>query len=863
MSPTPQPPAWADRLLAWFCAPHLLEEVQGDLHERFCRRAAPFGIAYARRQYVREVLGFLRPAFLKQTSKPRLHANAATMLHSYLTTALRSFSRNKVYAFLNVAGLCLGIATFLVIFLIVRNELGYDNFHRKADRTYRVTLMDHNANVSLGVSPPMRTDFPEFEQLSQVYYRREGLVKAGPNRYNEKDFTFADGRFFQIFDYQWLAGNPKTALAEPNTVVLTQSIARKYFGRWDVLGETVQLNNQHTLRVTGVIADVPGNTHLPFGFAVSWETVRKEFEGYGNNFWSIPGDSYVYVVLPERYPVERVARSIPAFVAKHWQHEVKGEALVLQPLLDIHFDQRFFNNITRPAGRSTYWALSGIAVFIVVAACINFINLATVQSVKRAREVGVRKVLGASRSQLVGQFLGETAMLVIVALVVGLGLAVLALPHVAAWMDIRVDAGQLAQPGVMAVTALVTVAVILLAGLYPSFVQSAFRPVESLKSRPRVSLGGVSLRKSLVVVQFALSQVLLLGTLVVARQMDFFRNQELGFVKEAVVTFGVPDKAKREVLAQQLAAAPGVQAVTFSSGAPIHTYSATSLSAPDLGITKEQVTQLKFVDEHYLDMFGLKLLAGRKLAKVSEKDTIGRVVVNRTLLRQLGIKTPGEALGKRIMVNGNPHTYIIGVVEDFQVGSKHGPLSPCVLQYRPDAFFMASAKIHPGQLRETIGRIDQTWSALFPDHLFAYKFIDDHIADLYRQEQKVYTAFQIFCAIALVIGCLGLYGLVSFMAVQRTKEVGVRKVLGASVGHILLLFTREYMGLVLISFVVAAPVGLYFANQWLSGFAYRIALSPSLCLLAVGFTLTIALLTVSYQSLRAALANPANSLRSE
>jgi predicted lysophospholipase L1 biosynthesis ABC-type transport system permease subunit len=269
------------------------------------------------------------------------------------------------------------------------------------------------------------------------------------------------------------------------------------------------------------------------------------------------------------------------------------------------------------------------------------------------------------------------------------------------------------------------------------------------------------------------------------------------------------------------------------------------------------------VDERYLDMFGLKLLAGRKIGKVSEKDTIHRVVVNRTLLRKLGIRTPQEALGKRIMVNSNPHTYIIGVVEDFQVGSKHEPLGPCVLEYRPDAFFMASAKIHPQRMGETIGRINQAWSALFPEHLFSYKFVDDHIAELYRQEQKVYTAFRIFCAIALVIGCLGLYGLVSFMTVQRTKEVGVRKVLGASIGDILRLLTREYIGLVLISFLVAAPVGWYFANQWLSGFAYHIALSPALCLLAIGFTLAVALLTVGYQSMKAALANPARSLRSE
>ncbi|HEX8529898.1 MAG TPA: permease prefix domain 2-containing transporter, partial [Cytophagales bacterium] len=401
MNQTPQPPQWADRLLAWFCAPHLLEEVQGDLHERFCRRAERFGAAYARRQYAREVLGFLRPAFLKRDTRRYPNPNAAPMLRSYFTTACRNFSRNKVYTFLNVSGLCLGIATFLVIFLIVRNELGYDNFHRKAGRTYRLTLADHNANVSLAVVPALRTDFPEFEQITQVFYQREGLVQAGVNRYNEKNFTFADARFFEVFDYEWLAGNPKTALGEPNTVVLTKALARKYFGRWDVLGQTLQLNAKYPLRVTGVIADVPGNTHLPFSFAVSWETVRKEYAPIGTHFWSIPGDSYAYVVLPEGYPAGRIARRIPAFVAKHWQHAVNGEALVLQPLLDIHFDQRFFNNITRPAGRSTYWALSGIAVFIIVAACINFINMATVQSAKRAREVGVRKVLGANRSQLV------------------------------------------------------------------------------------------------------------------------------------------------------------------------------------------------------------------------------------------------------------------------------------------------------------------------------------------------------------------------------------------------------------------------------------------------------------------------------
>ena len=477
----PAPPRWADRLLEGFCAPHLLEEVQGDLHERFGRRVKTVGERRARRQYAREVLGFLRPFALKRDSKlyPKPNPN---MLRNYFTTAFRNLRRNRSYALLNGFGLALGIAAGLVSFLVVRNELSYDQYHRAADRTYRVALYDFNANVSMAVVPAMRVDFPELAQITQVYYQPSGVIKVGGRRFKEEGFAYADRYLPRVFDYQWLAGSPETALAEPNTTVLTESTARKYFGEKEAMGETINLANQYDLKVTGVICDPPGNTHLPFTLLVSLETVRKDIAWAYSSFWSIPGGSFVYAVLPENASVRQFESRMPAFVAKNWpKYTDKTTNLLLQPLADIPFDQRYGNNLTTPTPRSTYWALAAIAGFILVTACINFVNLATAQALRRAKEVGVRKVLGANRSQLIGQFLGETTLLVLLALAVGLVATHRLLPGVARWLDIRIDARQLGEPAVVGVVAAATVVVILLAGLYPAFVQSAFRPVASLK----------------------------------------------------------------------------------------------------------------------------------------------------------------------------------------------------------------------------------------------------------------------------------------------------------------------------------------------------------------------------------------------
>ena len=785
------------------------------------------------------------------------------MLINYFLTAFRNIRRRLGYTLINVFGLALGIASCLLIFLVVRYELGYDAFNSKADRIYRVShhSIDYNPRVSPAVAPALRNDFPELE-VAQFFYD-EGMVKIGNNRYNEKNYAYADEYVPRVFDYQWLAGDPRSALTNPNSIVLTESMARKYFGTAEAMGQTIYLDNQFNCKVTGIIRDLPGNTSLPFIFLVSLTTIKKELARM-DCYFCIPGGNYTFIALPKNYSIGRVRARIHGFMEKNWGKDIANQAtLILQPLREIHFDQRYlFITVSPTTSRQTYWALAGIALFIIITACINFINLATGQAVTRAKEVGVRKVLGARRPQLIGQFLGETGLQVIAAMILGLLAAALLLPQLSTWLDISVSVQELGEPLVIALLVLLTVFVILLAGLYPAFVQSAFRPAVSLKGTPAVSRGGLTLRRGLVVLQFGISQLMIIGTVVVARQMDFFQNRDLGFNKESVISFDSPDSAHRQQLWQQLAANPGISAISFSSGAPAYSNNAAGFDAPQLGLTGENITEVKFVDEHYIRMFGLTMLAGDTISRRTGKDSIQPIVVNETLIHTLNIQNPRLAIGQRISTNGSP-CRIIGVIQDFQAESKHKKRRACIMSYDERHFWSASVRVNPTGMHGTISRIDKEWSALYPNLLFQYEFLDDHIATFYRQEQKVYTAFRLFSCIAILIGCLGLYGLIAFATLQRTREVGIRKVLGATVPDILFLFGREFIWLILLAFLFAGPVAWLAMHSWLDNFAYRIGIGWGTFLFSICASFLIAAFTISYKSIAAALANPIRSLRTE
>lgn len=782
------------------------------------------------------------------------------MIKTYFKIGFRALLRNKSYAFINVAGLALGLAACIVIFLVVQNELSYDRFHKKADRTYRVTVhgLDYNPSVSFAIAPAFRNDFPEAEQVSQYYYQQQGLLKVGQERYNEEGYAFADEYFTKIFDFKWLAGNPETALKEPNTIVLTENIAKKYFGKTDVLGQTVKLDSKD-LRVTGVIRNLPSNTHLAFNFLVSWETIRKEVET--SNFWSISG-GYLYVALPARLSAETASKRLPSFIKKNWGQDIaKNTELILQPLTDIHFDLKYLTQISMPRSKQTIYGLAGIALFIILTACINFVNLATAQSLQRAKEVGIRKTLGAYRKQLIAQVMGETTLLVAFAVVLALLAVGIFLPFTASLFNIRLETAKLFEPEVIGAILAITISTILIAGLYPALIQSGFQPMKALKSGvSNHSTGSSYFRKGLVVVQFAITQVLIVGTIVVGSQMDYFLNQDMGFEKDAVITFSAGEK--KDVLKQKLLDNKGIEAVSFASGGPVYNSNFAPFSSPEFGMTETDVTELKFVDENYFPMYKLQLLAGESISKLVKKDSVHRVVVNETLIKRLGIQNAEKAIGKRILIANDP-VIIKGVVHDFQSESKHDKIRACILIYHPNFFWQASVKLRPETMRETIATINKDWSELNPESLFSYEFVDDHIAKLYVQEGKMYNAFKMFSAIAILIGCLGLYGLVSLMAVQKTKEIGIRKVLGASVPGIVVLFFNQFIWLIAVAFVIAAPLAWFAMDKWLQEFAYHISVGPGIFMISILVTFMIAGLTISYQSIRAALLDPVKSLKTE
>src|SRR5579863_2055132 len=645
------------------------------------------------------------------------------MLSNYLLTAWRNIRRHFGYTLLNVSGLALGIASCLLIFLVVRYELSYDAFYSKADRIYRVNhhSIDYNPRTSPAVAPALRHDFPELE-VAQFFYDN-GMVKIGTDRYNEENYAYADEYVPRMFNYQWIAGNPQTALSAPNQIVLTERMAKKYFGSKDPMGHTINLDNQYDCKVTGVVKDLPGNTSLPFRFLVSFSTLSHTWISQTHEYFSIPGGNYTFIALPDNYPVERVRARIKPFLAKNWGADIAKQAtLILQPLREVHFDQRYlYIGLSPTTSKQTYYALAGIALFILITACINFINLATGQAVTRAREVGVRKVLGARRPQLIAQFLGETAIQVIAAIILGLGVAILMVPLLGGWLDIVITVRQLQQPVIFALLAALTIFIILVAGLYPAFVQSAFRPALTLKGKPVDRPGGLGLRRGLVILQFGISQLMIIGTILVGRQMDFFQNRDLGFNKDFVISFPSTDSAHAPVLEQQLRAMPGITAISFSSGSPANMAMATDFDDVARGIKGENVTEYKFVDERYIRMFELRMLAGDTIARVMGKDSIQQVVVTQTLIEALNIPDPQQAVGHVFGANGT-RCRIIGVVADFQSEGKQKKRRPCIMQYNDRGFWNVSVRLNPHAMKQTIAQIDKVWSGLNPNNVFQYEF---------------------------------------------------------------------------------------------------------------------------------------------
>ncbi|MGN6194198.1 MAG: ABC transporter permease [Ginsengibacter sp.] len=802
------------------------------------------------------------------------------MFKNYFKTAFRNFQRNKSYALINTLGLAVGIAACLLIFLVVQFESSFDNFHPKKNNIYRVGTEFHNqdgvsysAGVAFPVANGLRIDFPQIKEVASIY-RHEGQITIEDNgnqikKFQEDNFYYAEPQFFSIFNFPFLSGDAKAALNDPNSAVLTQATAEKYFGNWEnAIGKTIKYKNKAAFTVKGILKNIPHNSDFPLSIVVAYSALQNTDTKNNLNDWvSTFGQAYTFVVLPSDLPVNKFNSELKAFAKKHKPAEYASDSFIAQPLTEIHYDDRFGNFSDHTFSHSLINVLSLIGIFLIVIACVNFINLATAQAVNRAKEVGVRKVLGSNRSQLAIQFLTETAVIVLVALLLATGIASITLPYLNNLLQVQMIMSFIANPSVILFVIATAILVTLLSGIYPAIILSGFNPITALKSRITAKMvGGISLRRALVVLQFVIAQVLIIGMFVVVSQMDFFRNASLGFDKASIINVPVPgdsiNHTKIYYLRNQLLSNQNIKDVSFSFGSPSsddnwnsdfkfnHSAKSTNFSA-----------NLKWADPDYFKTYNLQFVAGRPYYP---SDTVREFVVNETLLKKLGITNPQDALGKQMdFWDGGKVGNIVGVIKDFNSYSLREPIAPVVLSTWKDVYQTINIKIKPGTQKAVLPFIQKLWTSTYPDYVYDYKFLDKTIENFYKQEDQLSQLYKIFAGIAIFISCLGLYGLVSFMAAQRTKEVGIRKVLGASAKSIIYLLSKELTVLIIIAFVISAPIAWYIMHKWLQNYTYRIPLGASIFILAIISSIVIAWITVAHRAIKAALANPVKSLRSE
>jgi putative ABC transport system permease protein len=802
------------------------------------------------------------------------------MFKSYFITAIRNLSRNRAYAIINVTGLSIGIAASLLLFLVIQFESSFDNFHQKKDRIYRVGTqlndqegVNYTGSISFPAAAAMRIDFPQIREVASIFRNGGQITVEGGNsglkKLTEENFYYTEPQFFHMFDFGWLAGNPQASLNGPNSAVLTQATSEKYFGNWrTAIGKTFKHENKTLYKVTGILKNPPPNTDFPLRVVVPYSALQNTYIKENLNDWvSTFGDAYSFVVLPPELGVENFNVRLAQFAKKHKPAEYAKDVYVAQPLSEIHFDDRFGNYSNHTFSHSLITALALIGAFLILIACVNFINLATAQAVNRSREVGVRKVLGSNRTQLAVQFLSETALITIAAVLIAIFIAEAALPFLNQLLETKMDFNFLLNPGFILFVLGIALVVTFLSGLYPAFILSGFNPIVALKSRITSRMvGGISLRRALVVLQFAIAQVLIIGMLIVVSQMNYFQNASLGFDKAAVITIPLPDdslsKTKEDFMRGRLMANPNILNASFSFKSPSadgnwnsdfkfdHAAKTTNFSA-----------NLKWADTAYFRAYNLQFVAGRPYYP---SDTVREFVVNETLLHKLGIQNPQDAIGKELNFwNGEKRANIVGVVRDFNSYSLRQPMAPVVLSTWKDVYQTIGIKIKPGTEKEVLPYVEKLWNATYPAYVYDYQFLDETIANFYKQEAQLSLLYKIFAAIAIFISCLGLYGLVSFMAAQRTKEVGIRKVLGASVTNIVYLFSKEFTLLILLAFLLAGPVAYYIMHKWLQDYTYRIEMSVWIFLAAILGSVIIAWLTVGHSAIKAAVANPAKSLRTE
>ncbi len=794
------------------------------------------------------------------------------MLKNYIITALRNLLKNKGFSVINILGLSIGLASFMLISLYVYHELTMDSYHKNANRIYRIVenLRTENELLFQSVSsPPMGPmiahDFPEVQAF--VRFTQNGvLVRKDNLSYYEEDCYLADSSVFDIFSFKVLKGNAKTALTEPNTTVLTESAARKYFGDKDPLGQTLEMDGDQ-IKITGIMADVPENSHFRFDMLISFSTwsINNKKSELNEWFWN---GFHTYFLLKDEKQIANVRAKMAGFITRNIE---KGgmyyEELPLQPLKSIYLETpRSWENGKRGSINNLY-ILSIIALFILLIACFNYVNLATARASRRLKEVGLRKVLGAQRRSLIFQFLGESVIVSVMATLLGFGLAWVVLPSFNNLVETTLGFGIFPHSYYMW-GGLATLAIVLglFSGMYPALMISGFEPLQIFRPSLRGMFSHQNFRKVLVAAQFIISITLVAGTLLVFDQLSLVRNSNLGFQKKATLTIQYNgNKAVREHLESiknELARVPGITSITASHTVPgqqvTNWYAQLEMKDGKMSPTN---INTNLIDHDFIRAYGIEMLAGRNFDRASKADDTTAFIINETAMKDFGWTTQ-DALGKKVD-QGGKKGFIIGVMKDFHYESLHHKVEPLMVNLRPNSFSVLSLKINSSEIPVVVAQVEKEWKALVPTLPFRYSFLDQDYDKLYKADTQLSKVASVFSGLAIFVGCLGLLGLTSFSVERRIKEIGIRKVLGASVGNVIFMISKEFVGLILLSFVVAIPVTYYLITRWLQNFTDRITIGPVTFILAGLSVLALAWLTISFLSFKAAATNPSQTLRTE
>ncbi|WP_442588314.1 ABC transporter permease [Pedobacter sp. AW31-3R] len=792
-----------------------------------------------------------------------------------LKIALRNLWKNKGYTLINIAGLSIGMASCILIFIFVRYQFSFDQQFENKDRIYRGVTdwkysngsVDGSQGVPIPFAEEMRTEFPQFEKVAAIQSGRGviGVKDAeGKIRFKEESsiyYTQAD--FFDIFSFTWLSGKPHEALAEPNTVALSKEKAALYFGDWQkALGKTIVFKKNVLLKVTGIFDDQAANTSLPLKIVVSYPTfARRNLKSWS---W-VSSSSECYLLLKEGINIHDLDAALVRFHQKVYKKSSTGDGNhhSFQPLKDIHNNSTYGNFAGKTMAKKELYGLIVIGAFLLLTACINFINLATAQAVNRSKEVGVRKVLGSDRRQLVMQFLGETITITVIAVLIACVLTEMALPYLKELFNEEISFSLLKHPVIFLFLLVLVILVSFLAGFYPALIMSGFSPALAIKNKVTVNSGGMGLRQVLVVVQFAITIILIISTLIVLKQMNYLRQKPLGFNPDAVALVSVPDdslsKSRYDNFKTRLLSLPGVMNVSYFDTPP----SSQNVSETNFYLNGKEVTDFQVrtmsADMHYFETFGLELVAGKPLPK---SDTTNAYIVNETFLKKVNISAPEEALGKLLKIN-NATARIVGVAKDFNDKSLHEEITPIAISSDKASYYNMAVKMESKRMLEVMKEVKKLWDVSFPDDVYSSNFINDDLNEYYDTERVMGILFRVFSGVIIFISFIGLFGLISFVASQRTREVAIRKVLGASNFELVKMLNGSFLLMVFFANVVAWPLAYFFVRGWLNGFAYRIELSIWPFVVAMFISMVTTLVTVSLRSYRAARTNPIDALKYE